>query len=149
MSSFRETHRTFVPGKGNSFSSSSRQSTLDRFFTGAISNSNGLQREIEENCGNVFCSNGNNSYSDKGKGEDEVRDAEGSVSFVKIDLEAAKTWVYPGNFILDFPKISAPLFFFFPSSFLAMPVSCSFFLSLFSSYIFGVISACFLLKILD
>lgn len=148
MSNFRETHRTFVRGKGNSFSSSSRQSTLDRFFTGAISNSNGLQREREENCGNGFCSNGNNSYSDNGECEDEVRDAEGSVSFVKIDLEAAKTWVYPGNFILDFPKFPHP-FFFSSSSFLAIPVSCSFFfLSLFSSYLFGVISACFLLKIL-
>ncbi|KAL3503905.1 hypothetical protein ACH5RR_033746 [Cinchona calisaya] len=93
-----ETHKRLVPNKPNSFpSSSTRQSTLDRFI-GIASNS---KWKPQENLSYGFPRNNNNynykSIISNGGGEEVEGNAEESVSFVKIDPEAAKTWIYPVN----------------------------------------------------
>ena len=106
----QETHKNSVPNQSNFayFASSSRQLTLDRFIGIVPRNSNGHQREKHcngflKNKNNNFNSNcqinvGNSGEGQKGQAEDE----EENVGFVKIDPEAAKTWIYPGFFLVEY-----------------------------------------------
>lgn len=84
-------------------SSSTRQSTLDRFI-GISSNSKvseGLKRN-PNSYSNGFCKNsGDNAQGSKKIEEQEGDDSEGNISFVKIDPVAAKTWIYPGFFFFS------------------------------------------------
>lgn len=82
-------------------SSSTRQSTLDRFI-GISSNSNvseGLKRN-HNSYSNGFCKNsGDNVHRSNENEEQEGDDSEGNISSVKIDPVATKTWIYPGFFL--------------------------------------------------
>lgn len=80
-------------------SSSTRQSTLDRFI-GISSNSN-VSEGVKRNpysYSEGFCKNsGDNAQTSNKSEEQEGDDTEGNISFVKIDPVTAKTWIYPVN----------------------------------------------------
>lgn len=92
---FEETHKKLLSDSINS-----RQSTLDKFIGFASRNSNGPQKDNYSK--SKFVNNNNNYRSiisddggeEKGPAENEWE----NVGFVKIDPEAAKTWIYPGLF---------------------------------------------------
>lgn len=64
-------------------SSSSRQSTLDKFIQNSTKNAEKSSREQENR----------NGFGEKNRNEVESY----GPSYVKIDPEAAKTWIFPGS----------------------------------------------------
>lgn len=86
-------------GKSTATISSTRQTTLDKFI--GVSASNLKQRTEKGEFSNGSCDNV--SYvdvtGDKNRGVSKCVDIEMSSTFVKIDPEAAETWVYPGSFL--------------------------------------------------
>ncbi|XP_027150235.1 DEAD-box ATP-dependent RNA helicase FANCM [Coffea eugenioides] len=125
----QETHKKSVPNQSNFayFASSSRQLTLDRFIGIVPRNSNGHQREKHcngflKNKNNNFNSNcqinvGNSGEGQKGQAEDE----EENVGFVKIDPEAAKTWIYPVNIPLRDYQLNITRTALFSNTLVALP----------------------------
>lgn len=83
-----------------SSSSSTRQTTLDKFI--GVSRSNSMKFEEKEGFSRGQRKNngfGNNICDKNGGGVAECEDIEKLNVFVEIDAEAAKTWIYPGKYI--------------------------------------------------
>lgn len=80
--------------------SSTRQTTLDRFV--GFSSLNSRKSEEKARVSSGLCVNnsiGSNVRDKYVGGVAECEESEKLNSFVKIDLEAAKTWIYPGKLI--------------------------------------------------
>lgn len=100
----REVSSKKATGFSSSSSSSSRQSTLDRFIgiaRNSINNKNESEKRKPNFYSNGVCeTSGNNVGNSNKREEEEEDDTEGKISFIKIDPVAAKTWIYPGSFFL-------------------------------------------------
>lgn len=85
-----------------SSASSTRQTTLDKFIGVSSCNSRKFEEKAAFSCGQrMNNSTGNNTWDKNGGGVGGSDENEKFNVFVEIDAEAAKTWIYPGKFIIS------------------------------------------------